>query len=573
MINEDATKIDISTISLSRSRWPMWVLIWLFALISVTLAVRILDPTIWLGSDDASYHSAAEQIIEGQTITRMHHHYGRLSVILAVTASMIAFGNNVIAVEFPTMVLSLASVLLVVAIGRMVWGWWVGLCAGSIVAVLPYFRVLSTTIYPDVHACFWAALSTFAILHAVRSSSPKKHLFLAIVGGLTLGLAVSAKIFAGLTLIGLIGIVFYHEAISRRRQWETLIAITAGGVLFFFAHGLIYLVIADDFWFKWHTLTSAQGEEKMYTGHSNPFVVGVIKLLWERGSLFLHPKLSGWGWLAILYWPTAFFVLFTDRRGRPFAITAIVAYLLVAFFPVSLKYGYQTYPFFDGRNLLFLCVPFALCMAATTHRIFNTMISERKLQTYGPVFLAVIVAVAYIIPFELRAFRDRPTSRIGSAITKLIHEGALDHQTEIHMTASMYWRFRLLFPPEIRDCLRVSTDDNAPTWWRQTTVDIEYRQVNTSPPDHAILLATPAQFSGNTEFWDYGVGLAKKAVPVWQNAEMVATVNRNGEIYSDDNFTDQQSSEVLIVLYRNETSITNGQHETKYHLTKLSRGL
>lgn len=551
MINSDTPKFNVSTNSLSRPRWPMWVMVWFIALITVTLAVRVLDPTVWLGSDDASYHSAAEQIIQGQTITRMHHHYGRLSVILAVTASMIAFGNNVVAVEFPTIVLSLATVLLVVAIGRMVWGWWVGLCAGSIVAVLPYFRVLSTTIYPDVHACFWATLSTFAILHAVRSCSTKKYLLLAIGGGLALGLATSAKIFAGLTIIGLIGIIFYH-AISRRQKWEILISITAGGILLFLVQGFIYLAIADDFWFKWHTLTSAQGSENMYTGHSNPFVVGVFKLLWERLSLFLHPKISGWGWLAILYWPTALFVLFADRRGRPFAIMAIFAYLLVAFFPVSLKYGYQTYPFFDGRNLLFLCIPFALCLAATLHRLCKNITYEHKLQTFGPVILAVIVAVAYIIPFELRAFRDRPTSRIGSAITKLIHEGTLDNQSEIHMTASMYWRFRVLFPPEIRDCLRVSTDDDAPSWWRHTTVDIEYRLVDTSPTDDAILLATPTQYAGNTELWDYGVGLAKKAIPVWQNAEMVATVNRNGKIHFGEDYADDQSSEVLIMLYRNQ---------------------
>ena len=82
------------------------------------------------------------------------------------------------------------------------------------------------------------------------------------------------------------------------------------------------------------------------------------------------------------------------------------------------------------------------------------------------------------------------------------------------------------------------------------------------PPDHAILLATPTQFSGNTEFWDYGVGLAEKSVPAWQNAEMVATVNRNGEIHFENNITDQQSSEVLIMLYRN--------HVTTNHLDKLS---
>jgi len=535
--------------------------LWLCALIGVAVAVRVLDPTPWLGSDDASYHAAAEHVLAGKTITRVHHHYGRLSVVLAVAASMALFGNNVTAVVLPSVVLSIAGVFLVVMLGRTVWGWWVGLCAGSIVAVMPYYRVLSTTAYPDVHACFWATLAAFAVVCAVRTDSRRTGLIYAALSGVALGLAASAKIFAGWSVVGLAAIALCATQRTRRDRLERCMAIVAGGVLFGLLHGLAYWILADDFWFKVHALTSAQGQANLFPSSGDPFAVGPLKFVQDRMLFLLDPTSSGWGWLALTFWPASIYVLLADRRGRPFAIWAIGAYLLVAFFPVSFRYGIRPYPSFVGRNILFVCVPFALCVGAALERIATSLRAERKSQLAWPATLGLILAVAYANTNELGNFRNRLTSRIGKALTNLIADGSLDNASEIHMTASMYWRFRVLFPEHLRNRLRVSTDDTSPDWWRATTTDIVERQVAGAPADGALLIATPVQLTGVAERWDYGVALAPRSIESWKQSALVRCVERDGTIHGGDADSTAKS---LLILRRYETTVTDHNHENAH---------
>ena len=119
--------------------------LWFAALLVLTIGLRVADPTGWLGSDDASYYSAAEHILAGEPIQRLHHHFARMAVILPVAASLSVFGDSAIAVALPMYIASTLCVVLVVVLGRLVWGWWEGLCAATVVSVLPYFHVLSTT--------------------------------------------------------------------------------------------------------------------------------------------------------------------------------------------------------------------------------------------------------------------------------------------------------------------------------------------------------------------------------------------------------------------------------------------
>lgn len=504
---------------------PRWAIAWLITLIIAATATRLVNPTPWIGSDDASYHAAAEHVLQGKTITRVHHHYGRLSVVLAVAGSMAVFGNNVTAVVLPTIVFSILTVVLVVAIGYMIWDWWVGLCAGSVVAFLPYFRVLSTTAYPDVHACFWATLAAFCVIHALRAQRRTAALMIATAAGVALGLAVSAKIFTIWALVGLVALVHGAERPSPARRRATLAGLCVGGVFLFIAHGLAYSYLAGDFWYKWHAITAAQGQAGLFPASGDPFAVGPVRFFLQRMGFFLGPATSGWGWLALTFWPAALYVAATDRRGRPFALWAMAAYLLVAFFPVSFSHGIRPYPSFVGRNILFVCVPFALCLGAAAHQLLVDRLGHVRIRVGWPLLFAVVFMVSFAVPHDLSSFRDRPTSRIGMAITKLIDDGVFDHDAEIHMTPSMYWRFRVLFPPELRERLRVSTSDTSPNWWRDTTTDIVSRRALGVPSGNAVLLATPGQLSGEPERWDYGVGLEPAALSSWRYAPELGVVN------------------------------------------------
>lgn len=143
-----------------------------------------------------------------------------------------------------------------------------------------------------------------------------------------------------------------------------------------------------------------------------------------------------------------------------------------------------------------------------------------------PAVLAALAAISFANPRELNGFRDRPTSRIGVAVSQIAATTQWDHDRDIFMAPSLYWRFRILFPQELRSRLRVAADGEAPTWWRDTCADITSRSAPLPPPSDAYLLATPRQLRGETEQWDYGVGLPRERLSAWQTVEPRTRMSR-----------------------------------------------
>ena len=126
----------------------------------------------------------------------------------------------------------------------------------------------------------------------------------------------------------------------------------------------------------------------------------------------------------------------------------------------------------------------------------------------------------------MNGFRDRATSRIGIAISQIAATTKWDHDRNIFMAPSLYWRYRILFPQELRLRLRVAADGEAPTWWRDTCADIASRSAPLPPPGDAYLIATPRQLHGEAEQWDYGVGLPRERLSAWQAVEPHTRMSR-----------------------------------------------
>ena len=68
--------------------------------------------------------------------------------------------------------------------------------AATIIALLPSFRVYSTTAYPDVHACLWVTLAVVLAVLTARVKCGHRIWSLGLTCGIAVGLASSAKIFA-----------------------------------------------------------------------------------------------------------------------------------------------------------------------------------------------------------------------------------------------------------------------------------------------------------------------------------------------------------------------------------------
>jgi len=400
---------------------PRWAVAWFTTLIAVSVAVRVVDPTGWLGSDDASYYSAAEHVLTGQPIQRLHHHYARAAVVLPVAASVAVFGHSAAAVALPMFLASVLCIALVVLLGRLLLGWWEGLCAASVVSVLPYFRVLSTTAFPDVHVCLWTTAAMIAAVYASRTSTRRTARWLWATCGFLVAAAVSAKLFACTVIAGIVWIPWKSKPnvappLVGGARLSAAIAFVAGAIAFQLAEGYFYLWAAGDFFFSLHATLVAQTVVAGMALESGAAKMTLVELVWDRLAMLSHPTTSGWGWVGVVFWPTMAFAAAWNKAARPLVAWALATYLLIAFMPLSLKDGGQLNPLFHGRHILPACIPFALCLGWLLRRSVERIMQPNWAARSWPAVLAGVTCLAFANSHQLNGFRDRPTSRVGEAI-------------------------------------------------------------------------------------------------------------------------------------------------------------
>lgn len=542
--------------------------LWLAAILLFSIAVRLLEPTGWLGSDDNGYYSAAEYLLAGEPIERLHHQYGRMVMVIPAAISVALLGHHPAAVILPTFLASIACVALVALLGKRLWSWRVGLMAAAIVGALPYFRTLSTAAYPDVHVCLWSTLALLIATMASRSGRASSnsewaesgahhatplYIFLhraAPAGcGLAAYLAISAKVLVAPLLLPLVVLVGMGCERWRDRA-ARLLVMGAGLALGMALEGAFFTLAANDFFYPWRALRSAQGESDNYRRFMDIYNHGPWAFVKDRLLMPGDPGRFGWGMIGVLFWPSLGLAALCDRRARVLAAWAAVAFLSIAFAPVSWSEGYRPFPTFDGRHNLVLSIPFALCLSFVTWFAAKRWLSESAARA-GWLAVTVAMVAALVVPRSaVSGFADRDTSRFAAAIRDAIHRGALDGEKPIYLTASAYWRFRILFPEPFRSRLRVAVNDESPDWWRTTCRGILERHTDLPKPGHALLLVTPGQLDGDAEHWDYGVRLPGEALAAWRDHEPLLTYDRRDDrrVLPCDPASCGPSQYVLLVL-------------------------
>ncbi len=536
-----------TTLNLDGSAAARWMVAGSVLLLIIAVAVRLYQPTGWLGSDDSAYYSAAEHILTGTPITRAHHHYARMAIIVPVAASVALFGHQTWAVALPMFVASVLGVILVVILGRLLFGWREGLLAGLIVSMLPYFRVLSTTAYADTHVCLWVTASVLFCVLALRADCRKKQLSLFLGCGFALGLAISSKVFAATTLCALVALAANARWNSRRQFLAAAGAIAIGGMMFFLMEGLFYSHYANDFLFSLHAHEQSQTGVPAMAGESAAATTGIAALIWDRLTLLMCPSVSGWGWVGAAFWPAILLSLLFGGAARCMAVWAAGIFLLIAFVPVSFAGGYQPYPLFHGRHILPACIPFALCLACVLIRCVTSvedmtiplLLRERgrgeggaKSWLFGfayTILLLLVVASGIANINDLRGFRDRPTGRVGEAIREFVARTQWDDVRPIFMTPSSYWRYRILFPENLRARIKIAAASDAPDWWKNVTPDIAARLAPLTSPAEAYFVVTPDQLAGGVESWDYGVGLPADQLQPWRDRAPSLLASRSAD--------------------------------------------
>ena len=343
-----------------------------------------------------------------------------------------------------------------------------------------------------------------------------------------------------------------------------------GGVGFFALEGLFYAWAADDFWYKLHAMENTHATA--WGGKPAPYdsATGFIYFAWDRLTMPFRTAQSGWGRIGMAFWPATLAVLLLDRRGRGIAAWAIATYLLVAFAPISLKNGPRLFPWFDGRNILVVCVPFALCLAWGLHRLAGFALrytaraghkwhwcprgSPAVIRWSWPLLLVAVVTVSGIDRTGLNRSLDFRQQELARAIERLVATTDWDDHRPIFMAPSLYRRYRILFPENLRPRLRVAADKDAPTWWRYATIDMTIRWTPLPHPGEAYLAATPEQLNGQCHIWDYGVGLPREGLEAWRRTSPVVTVSRSKDGTIDISKAGTDDGEDILVLLSGDAS-------------------
>lgn len=515
-----------STACRAKARCEPRAFAWLIALIALTLVASLYSPTGWLGSDDAGYLAAAEHVLHGEAIQRVHHHYARMAVIVPVAASVALLGSTPTAVWLPSLIASLLCVVLVAWTGRMLWGWREGLLAALIVSTLPYFRVLSTAGFPDAHVCAWTAGSLALAIRGLRLANGSRTRSLLLASGFCAAIATLTKILTAPLVLAIVLLVLQDAKRSRHERLRLTGAFCLGGVIGILLEAAFFKWAAGDLLFNYHAhLAALEGVPAL--GLSGTLANGSTwDLVLDRLAMMFNPLVSGWGTLGIGFWIASVASL-CFRSTRWLGAWLIGTYVLLSICPTGIKNGsVRLNPVFHGRHLLPLCIPFALCVAYFVGRGAKIKFSVAAKGAF-PVAVACVMGLALRDRHHLNGFVNRPTSRVGIAIVQLIEAGALpDDDAPIFMTPSTYWRYRVLFPERLRRRLAVSADPGAPTWWTATTDDMASRTRPLPPPSDAYLIATPRQLQGLPEQWDYGVSLPRELIKAWQNVSPRAVIAR-----------------------------------------------
>ncbi|MGB0715570.1 MAG: ArnT family glycosyltransferase [Phycisphaerae bacterium] len=515
--------------SRSRQRYTRWLLTVIF----LAAMVRIISPTGWIGSDDVSYFAAAEHVISQVPMERVHHQYARSPIVLLTAASVLVGGSNLAALMAPAFFMSLLSIVVVIELGSLLWTRAIGLTAGTILAFIPVFVNHSTAVLPGTYTCAFAGLAMLLVLVGSRRDSLRSLVMFMLMAGFFAGAAVSTKLFAGGVVVGMASLVWLELGFGRK--WWLAAGASALGLLAFLGfETAFYGLMSGDPYFKWNAMSTARDAHSQGNFHSATYTSmwTTLQLVWQRFSMPLHAEFSGLGWFGWLALPAVAWSMMVDRRAKPFALWFAVTFLGVGFIPISMQNGIHVFPpgFFDGVNLMVLCVPMSLCCAWLMFRVMSIVrshawLGQRTFVRRWPVFVMAVLVISCWNRWHYNSRSRLPQQELAVAMIRLTEETAFRDEEPIYLLPSLYWRYRLMFPESLRDRLRVVADRNAPNWWKTACPDMTDRHVELPITPTGYLIATPSQLYAEGHYWDYGVGFPGE-VAAWRSIEPTVRIAR-----------------------------------------------
>ena len=224
---------------MSGGRPAAWIL-GVIVLAAIVITIPAGRRPFW-SSDEARYALLGQDILDrGQwMVARLREEpYLNKPQLFFWTVAVVSmpFGRVTEATAaIPPVVASLVGVIGVIAIGRLLWGWWTGAVAGLVLVTTPFHFEMSHQVLPDLMLNAWLVWALYWLLRAQRagwSLGPLLAFYACLTGGL---LSKGPQALAALAAAGMAVVVTEGGAGLRRMRP------IVGGALMLVAAAVVWL--------------------------------------------------------------------------------------------------------------------------------------------------------------------------------------------------------------------------------------------------------------------------------------------------------------------------------------------
>ena len=212
---------------------------WILAgIILFALLLRLFYYNGWGGSDDSIYYNLAGYIAHAEPIQEAHWYLSRIVLIVVISLFIKIFGDSVFVAILPTLLFSLANIIMVFFLARYLFSWREGLIAAGIMAIFPTDVIYSTIIMPDIQCAFFLIGAVLLFQKGIDQGLERRSITWFMLSGLLITMAVFSK----QTGVLIFPALFLYVFLSLRMSRSGLIALGITSLSFVIWSASIFLI-------------------------------------------------------------------------------------------------------------------------------------------------------------------------------------------------------------------------------------------------------------------------------------------------------------------------------------------
>lgn len=298
----------------------------------------------------------------------------------------ITFNYDYTHARLVSVLFSSLAVVLIVLMGWECVSPFVGVTAGTILSMLPFFLGLSQTATLESLIVFFFTATVFSLINLLKSFSKKKIIITGVLFGLTMSVKYSNILLVPLIIC--IYLIWYFQVRKRRRFYLSVVMPVFGILLIGF---LTFFILWPMPWFHLKEVLLYNQELRNY-----PFSVPEVFF----GKLMLIPKIYFFVYFAIttpLLILTLFLVgLKSMDRKRTWILTSIIIWFMLPF--LQSFYNYKQHGI---RHIIEIYAPLSIVAGIGLEYFALKM---RSVKYIKPILLLLLVSYLFLILFRISPY-------------------------------------------------------------------------------------------------------------------------------------------------------------------------